>query len=232
MKSLIIVIPLFLFSTVVTAQWSEEELVDLVSKTERYFENGNDQAAYDNYEPVLHLLRINFGLYTNKQMPWLIELIGWNKAQYNFDQANDLARRTNWLIQRTSGNKLQFYRHLLYSQVTLIGEEKCFKRDEYLYISSSTQCNDQRMYRADSMTLAVKIQQHIIELATIDQKMELEILVKLAYYTADLVFALEGAQQIVTINDRVYINQNSMPQQYYFKTYQKIAREAEQELLL
>jgi len=184
-------------------------------------------AGYALYEEILYLIRIEKGLYSTDQIPYLLEYMEWCKIIGDWDKAIDTGNRIRWLLGRNE-NQLDNYRRLMLLHIHIPEDITCMERhsDTGRFIKSAGRCGAFRYFMADTFISATEIQQKV--LSRTGHPEDREALKNLAQITAQMVHWVDGPPILLEIRgDEFYrIDNPEIRQRYRPETWLKIAEEA------
>ena len=209
MKHLLLL--LVFMSPLTYAQW-EYELIEETCKLDS-----------TDYSECLHLIRINEGLYSLRQLPYLLNWLEAEIVLKEWEEAQNIATRSSWILGRNDPNIglwRELQEHLIFYPVT-----DCFEREGEHYNKQNPRCIELRYYIADSFIMALDIQQRIYRLTGSDE--DRKGVAALSGAIASIVYGIDGPETIVT---REFSTERNMTIQtkYQYRRYLSIQADAEQ----
>jgi len=208
--------------------WDYSQLDRLSVQAQALIEREQPSAGYALYEEILFLIRVEKGLYSTDQVPYLLEHMQWSKRIGDWDQAMDTGNRLRWLLGRNE-NQIDNYRRLLLVHIHIPEDMTCIERhsDSGRFIKSASRCEAFRYFMADTYISATEIQQKV---ATQSNNTEdWEALENLAGLTAEMVFWVDGPPVILEIRgNEFYRTANpEIRQRYQPATWLRLAKTVE-----
>ena len=203
----------------------------LQTEAQRLIENQQTTEGYALFEQILFLIRVEKGLYSIDQVPYLLEYMRWNKIIGDWEETLNLGQRTSWLLNRNE-NQIDNYRRLLLEHLHVPEDNSCLDRDEDTgnFIRGANLCSELRFFMADTYIAATIIQQKVVTLT--NTKLDWESLRNLALATAQMVFGVDGDPVVIEITGGQYIQTENMGirQRYKPDTWLRVARNATEAL--
>ena len=210
------------------SQWDYSQITVLQSEAQRLIENQQPTAGYALFEEILFLIRIEKGLYSIDQVPYLLEYMRWNKIIGDWEKTLNLGQRTSWLLNRNE-NQIDNYRRLLLEHLHVPEDDSCLDRDEDTgnFIRSANKCSALRFFMANTFIAATIIQQRVVHIT--NNEMDWESLKNLAEITAYLVYGVDGTPILIEIRENEYsMTKNpTIRERYRPDTWLRIAEEAD-----
>ena len=202
----------------------------LQTEAQRLIENQQTTEGYALFEQILFLIRVEKGLYSIEQVPYLLEYMRWNKIIGEWEETLDIGQRTSWILNRNE-NQLDNYRRLLLAHIYVPEDASCLRKDSRgLFFRSSHICTELRFFMADTYIAATIIQQKVVKIT--NNELDWNSLRNLALATAQMVFGVDGTPVLIEISGGQYIQSEnlSIRQRYKPDTWLKIARNAAEAL--
>ena len=182
---------LLLASNLVYAQWDYSRIEVLTDEANSLKEQGFFANAYQLYPTIMHQMRIHNGLYSEDQLPLLMEMATWHARKSEHEEAKNLLDRTEFYMGRNP-NPLDNYRILIVQRLYLPDEQRCHERGKNGFLNPSNYCDKQRYYRADSFIAATQLMVKIVAISD-NRKSDLIALAGLAQITAYCVYDVYGS---------------------------------------
>ena len=211
---------------VTCAQYTESDILEIELQAREHIEQGEYQKGYDLYPDITHAIRVNEGLYSPRQMDYLLGLIDWHQANDDFETATDIQAQARWLLSRQPDIKPDIVAALILKLVAMPQDLKCFAKSDNMYRNGLKRCILQRMAVADAHIYALELQQQLYALT---KSRKDRILVGLiAGKTAWLVRGL-FPETILEISPDGYRSRTNydMNPKYNYETYLEIQGEAD-----
>ncbi len=215
---------LLLVTNLTYAQWNFDRIETLSDEANRLKQQGLFETAYDLYPEIMYQMRIHEGLFSERQLPLLMEMATWHVQRRELEEADDLLERAELYIDRNS-DPLHHYRTLVVQRLYLPNERKCFAREEDRFLNPSKDCARHRYFRADSLIAATEIMIKIVAISD-SRKSDLITLAGLAESTAFSVYGVDGPNLIIeSRGDKIYPTENPhILERYQFQKWSKIQR--------
>ena len=228
MKTILFTIAM-LFINNVQAQnvdsYNESLIASASQQANTLIEQGNIDAAAQLYGDMIHLYKVNEGLYTTSTIDLAISLRQWAEDAGDLQEAYDWGAYLSFIAIKND----EAYVYLAVIEALLFDvESECFERHPDSLIrwwKNNPGCVELRYYRADSWIRATELQELAVEVA--ENKTEaLELLYTLAGITATVVYRVDAGEPTFRRNGD-YIEQVEQLEQpkYVSKRYYSLQRE-------
>ncbi len=174
-----------------------------------------------------HRQRINYGLNTLLQLPYLLELIESQREIGEYDESAKRSDQARWLLSKNEFNA-DLYRMLILKQIWM--PEYCVKREHGEYTEKSLFCEDLRYYVADRFIMATELQEIVAERT--GARTDWEAVIKLAEITENFVVGVDGPDILLQIRDGEFYQEENpdILQRYRHQTWRNVQRRAEERL--
>jgi len=217
-------------SSLASAQWKFSRIETLSDEANRLKERGLFVSAYELYPEIMHQIRIHEGLFSEKQLPMLMEMAAWHVLRSELEEADLLLHRAEFYVGRST-NPLIHYRTLVVQRLTLPDEQHCFEIEKDKFFNPSMACDEQRYYRAESVIAATEIMIKVVEISD-NRRADLTTLAGLAEYAAFCVYEVYGASRVdvsdVTFGTQTNIifltHTNQLQQKYRVEKWSRLQR--------
>ena len=146
--------------------------------------------------------RVNLGIHTLKQIPYLVELHLWYRDRAEWDDASNITHQMRWLITK---NNYRGINDLVETLTWIPDDHTCFEKDGWRYVKWSDGCEDLRYYVVDCFILATGI-------AEVMEKWEA--VQFLAMATSQLSLGVTGESLYIVNREYKYELNMSIPNQY------------------
>jgi len=224
----IIFICLYMPKVYTQSQWNYSQVEDLKVEAVNLIENGQPQKGYSLFEEILFLIRVERGLYSTDQVPYLLEYMRWNKIVEEWQEVLDIGQRINWVLGRNE-NQIENYRRLLIEYLYYPKDSECLARSATTgkFLKKRRGCSEFRYFIADMFIGGTRLLNKIAQ--ETQQPMDWESLKNLAIITSQLVYEVDGEAMIIETR-REEISQTKNPtirERYRPDTWIRIADEAE-----
>lgn len=221
---------LLLVSNLLQAQWDHSLIETLSDEANQLKDQGLHASAYDLYPKIMHQMRIHEGLYSENQVPMLIELAAWHVQRSEHEEVDALLDRAEFYVSKAE-NPLLHYKSLVAQRLYLPDEQQCFEREEEGFVNSSQLCKSERNFRADAFIAATEIMVKVVEISD-DRISDLTALARLAGYTAVCVFeayemvANRSRRASLDARDNIVFTTNHVGtmEKYQFKKWENLKR--------
>jgi hypothetical protein len=208
-------------------QWDYSHVDRLSNQAWALIEGRQPTAGYALYEEILYLIRIEKGLYSTDQVPYLLEYMEWRRAVGDWGKVLDTGNRILWLLGRNE-NQLDNYRRLVMMHIHVPDDISCLERhtDTGSFIKSASRCEALRYFIADSFISATEIQQKVLLLTGLPA--DREALKTLAQTTAKLVYWVDGPPILLEIRGNEFSRTDNpeIRRRYRPETWSRVANEA------
>lgn len=209
-------------------QWDYSRVDRLSLEAQVLIEREQPTAGYALYEEILYLIRIEKGLYSTDQVPYLLEHMEWSKRIGDWDKVIDTGNRIRWILERNE-NQLNNYRRLMLSHIHTPEDAICMERhDNGRFVKSEGRCEAFRYFVADTFIAATEIQQKVANQTIHEQ--DWAALGNLAQITAQMVHCVDGPPiLLVEVRDNEFYRTENpeIRQRYRPATWLRIAKTAE-----
>ncbi|MDP6653295.1 MAG: hypothetical protein QGF90_14505 [Gammaproteobacteria bacterium] len=213
---------LLLVTNLTYAQWNVGRIESLSDEANRLKAGGLLESAYELYPEIMHQMRIHEGLFSEHQLPLLMEMASWHVQRSELKEADDLLERAEFYIGKNP-NPLNHYRTLALQRLYLPDEPQCFERVEDRFLNPSKDCVKHRYFRADSLIAATEIMIKVVAISN-NRKPDLITLAALAEFTAISVYGVDGPSVAIEFrDDTIYKTENpGIRERYRFQKWSKI----------
>jgi|TARA_Y100000296_G_C5175004_1_gene259580 hypothetical protein len=190
---------------------------------------GRFEEAYNLANEITFYQRIHYGLYTQKQMPYVCEALKYQREAQDYQGAQDRISQLYWLSLRGEG--VDDLSRAILCFIWLPTETDCTERTGWRPDKDTLFCRQQRRYIADQFIAATQLQ--IVVAEETQDKVAFEALRGLANVTSYHVLGVDGPEWVIELRgDEIYQSRNNdIRTRYRTRTYREIARKAEQSIL-
>lgn len=228
MKTILFIIAM-LFITNVQAQnvnsYNDSLIASAADQANIYVEQGEIEAAAQLYRDMIHLYKVNEGLYTTSTIDLASRLRQWAEDVGDYQTAYDWGAYLSFIA--TKNDEAHVYLAVIEALLFDV-ESECFDRHPDNIVrwwKNKPGCVELRYYRADSWIRATELQELAVEVA--ENKTEaLELLYTLAGITATVVYRVDAGEPTFRRNGD-YVEQVEQLEQpkYVSKRYYSLQRE-------
>ena len=180
---------IFLIPNMVYAQWDFGQIEILTDEANELIREDRYIEAFDLYRQIDYLIRINEGLYSIKRLPYLLDLMEWNKQLRDWEEVSDKGGLIRWLLGRNEPN-VENFRKLLVKLIDMPVDRDCMEKEGWIYNNNTLECVELRLFLADSYISAVEVQQSIVGMSETSE--EWLLLSQIAEATAEIVYGVDG----------------------------------------
>jgi hypothetical protein len=211
----------------VAQQWDYSRVEGMHIEAQALIEEGQIEAGLETYEDILFLIRVEKGVYSTEQLPYLLETMEWRKVTEEWDSVLATGKRVRWLLGRNE-NQAANYRLLLLAHVYDPADTSCLSRDPSTgsFIKSASDCSVFRYFMADTFIAATEIQQKL--LCETGLPRDVEALRSLAVITSRLVRGVDGPPTLIKMHDNALelVDNLTIRERYRPDTWVKVANKA------
>ena len=207
------------------AQYEFMEIEELKTKAQNLISDERHEEGYELYRQIDYRISIHHGLYSLERLPYLLDIMEWNKQLRSWEEASDKRSLIKWLLGKNEPN-VENSNKLLYRLLDMPIDPECLMKEDWLYTNGRIECVEMRHFLADSYISAVEVQQEIVE---IEENVENWLLLsKIAHKTAEIVYGVDGPPIIYidSIEGIRPINNPDIHPKYTPYRYLSIARDA------
>jgi len=210
------------------SQWNYSQVEDLRVEAVNLIENGQPLKGYSLFEEIIFLIRVERGLYSIDQVPYLLEYMRWNKIIEEWQEVLDIGQRITWLLGRNE-NQVENYRRLLIEYLYYPKDSECLARTTTTgkFLKNRGGCAEFRYFVADMFIGGTRLLYKIAQES--QQPMDWGSLKTLAEITSRLVYEVDGEAMILSINrdELSQIKNPNIRERYRPETWIRMADEAE-----
>lgn len=198
------------------AEWGIEHLDQISKDAKALIELGDIDGAAQQYKRLVHIIKINKGLYHVSLVPFVVQLRYWEKAKNNFQAANDWGIYAAFIAKRNPMNP-DLHRYVVTALSHNEIDTKCFNKEEWRYDSQSEFCKDQRYYTADTLILMIALQKALVANLP-DSKDELVLLGQFSQLASNVMYGVDGNEFEID-EDTLRIVRGKVRPKYRYKQY-------------
>jgi len=209
-------------------QYNYSEIEEIESEYSRYRLSGDFESASALVPDITHRIRISFGLYSDLQLPYLLEDLKHKRSIGDLDGSLDRAYQTRFIVGKH--DDLDNIRRLILALIWLPDNKECLERIGWRP-KKDGECIPLRRYIADSLILATQLQIGVAKQS--GERDDYEALQGLANATAFHVLGIDGPEYIIEVTEEtIYQSRNpKIRPRYNFETWEDVANDAEKEII-
>lgn len=183
-------------SQLVYGQYDFAEIERLEGVYLNFLEQGAFSEASEVAERLTHAIRIHEGLYSPRQLPYLLQEQENKRLLGDLEDALDKAMQVFWLVSRSEN--IDDRRRAILANINSYEENECTERHEGgRPKKDSLDCQEERKHLAELFILATKLQEGIAR--ELDSEDEWETLNKMAIATSNVVLWVDGPPTILEL---------------------------------
>ena len=213
--------------SVTRAQYTETDILEMDLQARQLIEQGQYQKGYDLYPDITHAIRIQEGLYSLRQLDYLLELMDFQFSNGEWEGLENVGNQARWLL--TKSPDLEGLQKLVIRLVITPDSPGCFEKSGNVYTNWTISCASLRICIANRHISALELSQRVYALTKDRNHRNLVGLI--AGKTAWIVRGLEP-EYIIELTESGFEqreNFNIKPK-YRYQSYLEIQREAEDRL--